>query len=273
MNPHTSLEDLVQQAVQGDAEALHGLLAAVKDDIYGLAIRMLWHPADAEDATQEILVRVFTSLSSFEGRSAFRTWVYRIAVRALLNIKRGRVEPERLTFDDFRQDLLDGLQPDVQASSPEQQLLEAEVRIGCTQAMLLCLDRDHRMAYLLGEVFGFSGPEAAEVLEVDPAVHRKRLSRARQRVETFMIETCALVRDDAPCRCAGRIAPAIERERVDPERLLFAEHPVVEVSRQQTEGVVGAIEGMSRSAAVMRGNPDYRAPAAALSRVLPLVSS
>jgi RNA polymerase sigma factor (sigma-70 family) len=53
---------------------------------------MLYHPQDAEDATQEILVKILTRLSSFEGRSSFRTWLYRIAVNHLLNIRRSRVE-------------------------------------------------------------------------------------------------------------------------------------------------------------------------------------
>ena len=46
--------------------------------IYNIAARMLYHPQDAEDATQEILVKALTALASFEGRSSFRTWLYRI---------------------------------------------------------------------------------------------------------------------------------------------------------------------------------------------------
>lgn len=53
---------------------------------------MLYHPQDAEDATQEILVNILTRLSCFEGRSSFRTWLYRIAVNHLLNIRRARVK-------------------------------------------------------------------------------------------------------------------------------------------------------------------------------------
>jgi RNA polymerase sigma factor (sigma-70 family) len=53
---------------------------------------MLHHPQDAEDATQEILIKVLTRLSSFEGRSSFRTWLYRIVVNHVLNMKRGQEE-------------------------------------------------------------------------------------------------------------------------------------------------------------------------------------
>ena len=238
------------------------MILAIKDDIYGLALRMLWHPADAEDATQEVLIRVCTSLASFEGRAAFRTWVYRVAVRALLNVRRGRVEPEHLSFEDFGADLRADFDHEQAAhmSSPERALLQREVRIGCTQAMLMCLDRDHRLAYLLGEVFGLSGSEAAAVLELTPPTYRKRLSRARARVEAFTASTCGLVSERAPCRCAGRIAPAIQQGRVDPKRLLFARHPVTELDAPALAGAVEALEALCDTATLMRQNPRYRAP-------------
>jgi RNA polymerase sigma factor (sigma-70 family) len=60
---------------------------------------MLHHPQDAEDATQEILIKVLTRLSPFEGRSSFRTWLYRIVVNHMLNMKRERVEVRRASID------------------------------------------------------------------------------------------------------------------------------------------------------------------------------
>jgi RNA polymerase sigma factor (sigma-70 family) len=75
-----TLRALVRQAVEGDAGAIETLVRRVQDDVHGLAVRMLWCPDDAADATQEILMKVVTRLASFRGESAFRTWVYRIAV-------------------------------------------------------------------------------------------------------------------------------------------------------------------------------------------------
>ena len=63
---------LVAAAVGGDRQALEELLRLVADDVRRLAQRMLWHPQDAEDATQEILVKVATRLSTFRGRPASR---------------------------------------------------------------------------------------------------------------------------------------------------------------------------------------------------------
>src|SRR5712691_386510 len=102
-NASTDLEDraLVARARAGNREALEELVRRHQGWIYNIAVRMLYHPQDAEDATQEILLKAVTRLSSFEGRSSFRTWLYRIAVNHLLNTKRGRVERESLTFREY----------------------------------------------------------------------------------------------------------------------------------------------------------------------------
>src|SRR3984885_12244399 len=83
-------QNLVVRARSGDRKALEGLVQRHQGWIYNIAVRMLFQPQDAEDATQEILVKALTRLSSFEGRSSFRTWLYRVVFNHLLNVKRGR---------------------------------------------------------------------------------------------------------------------------------------------------------------------------------------
>jgi DNA-directed RNA polymerase specialized sigma24 family protein len=107
-----SLEDLARQAIDGDHEALDRLVRAIQGDVYGLALRMLWNREDAEDATQEILVRTITRLAQFDFRSRLKTWVYRIAVNFILDVKKSSVERMHLTFVRFGDDLVDGLSSD-----------------------------------------------------------------------------------------------------------------------------------------------------------------
>jgi DNA-directed RNA polymerase specialized sigma24 family protein len=92
---------LLARARSGDSEALHGLVQRHQAWIYNIAIRMLAHPQDVEDATQEILIKALTRLSSFEGHSRFRTWLYRIVVNHVLNMKRGRREQPVMTFSCY----------------------------------------------------------------------------------------------------------------------------------------------------------------------------
>src|SRR6266508_4705805 len=104
-----SLEDVARQAIDGHPDALDRLVRDLQGDIYGLAVRMLWNREDAEDATQEILVRVVTRLAQFDFRSRLKTWVYRVAVNYILDVKKSPVERMHVTFDRFAEDLADGL--------------------------------------------------------------------------------------------------------------------------------------------------------------------
>jgi RNA polymerase sigma factor (sigma-70 family) len=236
--PPTPLEDLVQSAVAGDRDALDALVRGLQGDIYGLALRMLWNREDAEDATQEILVRTVTRLSQFDFRSRLKTWVYRIAVNYILDVKKSPVERMHLTFERFGDDLVDGLSSDGPTDS-ERSLLTEEVKIGCTLGMLQCLDRPHRLAYVLGEILDLSGPEAAEALGISPDLFRKRLQHARAAIEAFTRSYCGLASDSATCACHRRVPAALRLGRVTPDALDFARQPT---SYQETRGLVRRAE-------------------------------
>jgi hypothetical protein len=100
----------------------------------------------------------------------------------------------------------------VQPAAPddtEHSVLVEEVKVACTRAMLQCLDRPHRLAYILGELMDLSGPEAAEALGISAALFRKRLQHARQAILDFTRSHCGLVSDTAPCHCNRRVSPAM----------------------------------------------------------------
>jgi RNA polymerase sigma factor (sigma-70 family) len=217
-----TLEDLARRAVDGDRDALDRLVRDLQTDVYGLAVRMLWNREDAEDATQEILVRVVTRLAQFDFRSKLRTWVYRVAVNYMLDVKKSPVERMQLNFQSFAEDLADGLSSDGPMEA-ERSLLIEEVKIGCTLGMLQCLDRPHRLAYVLGEILELPGPEAAEALDITPELFRKRLQYARAAIEAFTRAHCGLVSDSATCACHRRVPAALRLGRVGADALAFAE--------------------------------------------------
>jgi len=270
-----SLDEPVRRARDGNALALDHVIRSVRNEVYGLAIRMLWHPEDAEDATQEILMKVVTHLSTFRGESAFRTWVYRVATNHLLGIRQSRVEREQLTFTAFGDHLARGLAEPLAApaSDPDQALLEEEVKIGCTQAMLLCLDRDHRVAYVLGDVFELKSEDAAYVLAIEAATFRRRLSRARERLRAFMRVHCGLVNEAVACRCARRVEAAIRTGRVNPARLLFAGHPKRARHALPVLAQVSEMEKLHSIAGIFQSHPDYTAPDRVMEGVQRLLAS
>jgi RNA polymerase sigma factor (sigma-70 family) len=217
------LESLARRAVDGDRDAVAELVRELEPLVYAVALRMLWHREDAEDATQEILIRVITRLSRFDFQSQLKTWVYRVATNYLLDVKKSCVEHRRLTFVSFGDDLAEGLSSEGPADG-ERSVLTEEVKIGCTLGMLQCLDRPHRLAYVLGEIMDLSAPEAANALDLDPATFRKRLQRARESIEAFTRAHCGIVSETAECRCNRRVPVAIRLGRIRPDEPSFARH-------------------------------------------------
>lgn len=270
-----SLEEYVERARNGDQQELERVVKAIQDKVYGLALRMLWNPEDARDATQEILLRVMTHLGSFKGESKFTTWVYRIAANYLLSARKSRTEGENISFDLFGKQLDQGLGHGEYGAvtEAEQRLLVEEVKIGCTLGMLLCLGRERRIAYILGEIFELSSPQAAEILDLSPEAYRKQLSRARQLVRDFMQQKCGIINPDNPCRCAKRIKPAIANGRVDPRNLLFVGKHVRVNRRAPISSQVKEMESLERSAALYRSHPQYAAPEVFLQQIKDLITS
>jgi RNA polymerase sigma factor (sigma-70 family) len=217
----SSLEDLARLAIDGDRGALDLVVRELQDRVYHLALRMLWNKEDAEDAAQEILVRIVTRLSQFDFRSRLHTWAYRVAVNYILDVKKSATERLHLSFERFADALQAGLDPGTDPGAEHSVLIE-EVKVGCTLAMLQCLDRPHRLAYIVGEILDLSGPEASEVLDVTPELFRKRLQLARGAVLSFTKSYCGLASDAAPCRCDRQVASAVRDGRIDPHRLVFA---------------------------------------------------
>jgi RNA polymerase sigma factor (sigma-70 family) len=261
----------VEAAKGGDRDALERLVGGITDDVYGLAVRMLWHPADAEDATQEILVRVVNHLSAFRGEAAFNTWVYRIATNHLLTTRQRRAERAAVSFDAFAADLAEGLDIPYDSGGVDDGLLAEEVKIGCTQGMLLCLDRDHRAAYVLGEVFELPSDQAGSILEIAPAAYRKRLSRARERIRSFMEGNCGLVDPANPCRCTRRIGQGIRVGHVTPDRLLFANAPTR--PDHAVRAGVGEMKQLHATAVIFRSHPDYQASQTVATKIKELLDS
>jgi RNA polymerase sigma factor (sigma-70 family) len=254
---------LVTRARCGDSDALEDLVRRHQPWIYNIAVRMLYHPQDAQDATQEILIKALTHLSSFEGRSTFRTWLYRIVVRHVLNAKRGRLEPAVLSFSCYGHGLdnTPGLDlPDDRSAPADVRLLVDEARITCTTGMLLCLDREQRLVYILGEIFAVSDAVGSELLEISRDNFRQRLARARRDLHSFMNDKCGLVNQANPCRCAKKTRGFIQAGHVDPQSLLFARARVQQVREVVPKAHEALVTLDERCAETYREHPFHESP-------------
>ncbi len=230
----SSDEILVDRAVQGSRKALEELIYRHQAWIYNIALRMVWNPQDAKDVTQEILIKVITKLSTFKKRSSFRTWVYRITANHVINMKTRKYEKFYRSFSQYGRSIDDTADMEIpdRASLPvDVSLVVEETKIGCMFGMLLCLDREQRLIFILGEVLNVTDKIGAEILKVSRVNFRKKLSRARQDIRNFMDHKCGLVKKINPCHCTKKTRALIDEGVVVPERLLFSKNYVHKIGQ------------------------------------------
>lgn len=250
---------LVELAKNGDRGALEMLVLRHQAWIYNVAVRMVFEPHDAEEVTQEVLIKVITRLSTFQGESRFRTWLYRIVANHVLNMRRSRAETQTTTFADYGaaiNETPDLDLPDPKSVPVDAQLLVHETRISCTTGMLLCLDRRQRLIFTLGEILGASDTVGSEVLEITPDNFRQCLARARRDLYSFMNNQCGLVNRNNPCRCPKKTRGFIEAGHVDPHQLRFVPQHAERIREVAAETVRAIDDVIDREyAAIYRAHP------------------
>jgi RNA polymerase sigma factor (sigma-70 family) len=251
--------ELVAASKSGSREALEKLILRHQAWVYNIAVRMVFQPQDAEEVTQEVLIKAVTRLSTFHGQSKFRTWLYRITANHVLNMKRRGGETHPQTFATYAV-AINGT-PDLDLPDPKSipvdvPLLVEEAKIACTTGMLLCLDRKQRLIFTLGEVFGVSDTVGSEVLEMTPDNFRQSLARARRDLYRFMNDQCGLVNTNNPCRCPKKTNGFIEAGHVDPDHLLFVPLYVRRIKESAASTVREIEDVLDRQyAAVFRDHP------------------
>lgn len=216
------LSALIEQATAGDRAALEMVLTGVQDLVFNLSLRMLGTFHDAEDASQDILLKVMTHLSSFKGESSFTTWVFRIAVNHLKDYKKHMFAQFPLSFEFYGDDIRNGKIQDVPdlTQNVERAILAEELKLSCTNVMLQCLDPESRCIFILGTMFRVDSRIAGDVLGITPEAYRQRLSRVRKKMADFLSEYCGEY-GKGTCHCASRVNYAIQNHRIAPGRLDF----------------------------------------------------
>ena len=266
----------LRAATEGSLEAVDVLITTIQPGIHKLAVHVLGHRQDAADATQEILLKVVTHLSGFRSESAFSTWVWRVAYNHLMTARTRKAESPEVSLEDIGERLEQGLEFAARLArdrgepgplSPQDKLEARQVALGCTQSMLMALDREQRLAYVIDTVFDLDSREAAAVVGISPAAYRQRLSRARARLDAFMSRACGLSNPEAACRCERQL-PALrhlaQANGVDRSAVMARHQP----EREEAERQFAAFTRLTDAAAILRAHPDYRAPEAQRAAIL-----
>lgn len=172
----------LKKAAAGSAEAFEQLVLKYQTAVYNLCLRMTGDPEDAADMTQESFLKAWRNLESFQGNSAFSTWLYRLASNTCLDHLRSVKRKPQLSLvmedEDGEAQALDV--PD-SAPSPEEQVIALDEQSRLNDA-LQALEEDQRQILILRAVNGLSYTEIAEALHLKEGTVKSRLARAREQL-------------------------------------------------------------------------------------------
>lgn len=266
----------IRDAIEGSLKAVDELIVTIQPGIYKLAVHVLGNRDDAADATQEVVLKVVTHLSAFRFESAFSTWAWRVAYNHLLTARTRKAESPEVSLEGIAARLEQGLEfaarlardrgePD--PLTPEDKLAARQLALGCTQSMLMALNREQRLAYVIDTVFGLDSREAAAVAGTSPETYRQRLSRARSRLEAFMAQSCGIVNPAAACRCERQL-PAVRHLAKANGIDRGAVAALHKAEMEEAERHFAAFTRLTDAAAILRAHPDYRAPEAQRAAIL-----
>lgn len=219
---------LVELLLNGKINAFDEIVKRYGKWIYNLSMRMSGNYHDAEDNTQEIFVKILTKLSSFKKKSSFKTWLYRLTVNHLLDVKRSYNEKLFESFDVHSSTLENLTDFNTKSDDVESGVYVNELKTNCVSGMLLCLNRAQRLVFILGALLGINSIEASKILDISEVNFRKKLSRARRDLKMYMDNQCGLIDANNSCRCSKKVKSAIEKGFIDPKKLQFKEDYLLE---------------------------------------------
>lgn len=223
---HDADDDLVAAAQGGDRHAFDTLVTRRRRELHAHCYRLLASPEDADDAVQEAMVRAWRGLPGFERRSSFRTWLFKIATHAALDVARRRRSRELPV--DFGPSTEGEPGPETDTPwigpyamaatdpTPEESVAARESLELAYVATLQRLPVRQRAIFILREVLAFSAVDTAAILDVTVATVTSALQRARATMEkrrpaTSQRQELEQLGDEAVRTLAARYATAIER--------------------------------------------------------------
>lgn len=178
---------LIEKAKNGDIEAFESLIRQSEKIVYNIAYRMLNNSEDVKDISQEVFIKVYKNLKNFDEKSAFSTWIYRIAVNTCIDEIRKRKGKQTISIEEELQQE-DGAikkQIPVQAETPEEDYIKKEQKEELLSAVEE-LSQTHKTVLTLRDLEGFSYAEIAEITETSVGTVKSRLSRAREQLKNIL---------------------------------------------------------------------------------------
>jgi RNA polymerase sigma-70 factor (ECF subfamily) len=179
-------ETLIRKARQGDADAFTALCAPLENMVYRHCLQMLHNPMDAQDATQEAMLRAYRSFPKFQGMSGVATWLFRIAHNVCLDfLKRPLTKREGTSLDALQQEGFD--KPDPNPNPEDSYLTQSERELLLSAVARLPDEQKALLSLRYGD--GLSYDTLAQTLGLNPGTVKSKLNRAKERLRQLLPES------------------------------------------------------------------------------------
>ena len=224
---------LVQAAQEGSQKALEKLVKLHQRFIYNVALKFVRDPDAAADLSQEVLIKMITKLAQFKGKSNFRTWLYKIVITHFVKSSQRRSEQQVKSFEEYGV-FLDNNYTTEEMTEEEQEQHQnkiVNIRTRCMTSMLLCLDRQQRIVFILGSIFNIKSNIAAKLLDITAENFRQQLSRAKADLFQFMDNKCGLINPNNPCRCSKKTKGFMKDGLIDEQAIQFKPELVTQINQ------------------------------------------
>lgn len=181
--------NIIARAKEGDITAFEALITTYEKKIYGICLRMMGNEQDAYDAAQEVCVKIWRQIGSFEGNAKFSTWVYRIATNQCLDHLRKRKNKDEISLFQTNTHTDEEWMIDVPSTDMtteeqmDQKALGAVIQQGLDE-----LKVEYKEMIVLRDVMGNSYEEISQILDVSVGTVKSRLSRARNALKKILMQ-------------------------------------------------------------------------------------
>ena len=180
-SPREDLLLLIQRSKAGDLKAFEQLILLHERRVLRTALRLLTRPEDAQDAAQEVYLRLYRHFRRFDERRDFSTWLYRITVNVCRDVHRRRQRNPTLSLDEMGA-RVPPVEPQADSLDPFDEFAKAEERRIMTEALAVLPEKE-RAAVVLRDLEGLSTAQVAEVLGSSETTVRSQISRARLKLK------------------------------------------------------------------------------------------
>lgn len=262
------MQNFIANAIEGNRAAQEHLIKKVNNKIFNIAVYFTGDFHLAQDATQDILIKILDKLGTLQDANKFENWSCQIASNYLRNLKRQAKQYSNISFDlmemDSKSHLDKAFEEEAEANNIRE--LAYELKISCTTAMLMCLDVEDRIVFILANLLNLNSQEGGKLLNISPDLFRQRLSRAKKKLNHFIDNNCGLLNKENSCHCRRRVPYAISQKRIsaDAYRFLSKEYLGAEINIEEK---IIEMEDLEDLGEVYANNPSYTLPKEIVDKV------